>query len=215
MDMAQAKAVLEDTSQQQYENLLEVANFYLNVGNYDLAQECYNRAGAVAPNESKPYLGLGAVALARGMLDEAEMAHEMAAWIDQDSSEAYCGLAMVHQRRGDLKAAYRMYSKSLKFDPANLTAILGLYCVSTEVGAFAKVIHYLQLYLQAHPHDTQVMFCLAVLFVRQQQFDKAEEILLNMLVSEPKDKRAANLLEELSHRRDEANRNAPVTPPAS
>ena len=64
--------------------------------------------------------------------------------------------------------------KSLELDTNNITALLGLFQVSCEMGSFAKVIYYLQVYLQMHPGDTSVMFALSALYLKDGQTGQAE-----------------------------------------
>jgi len=89
--------------------------------------------------------------------------------------------------------------KSLELDTDNITALLGLFQVSCEMGSFAKVIHYLQVYLDMHPGDTSVMFALAALYLKDNRPEEARRMLLDLLILEPMNNDAKNLLEEVEH----------------
>jgi Tfp pilus assembly protein PilF len=89
--------------------------------------------------------------------------------------------------------------KSLELDTNNITALLGLFQVSCEMGSFAKVIYYLQVYLQMHPGDTSVMFALSALYLKDGQTGQARSMLQDLLALEPVNQDAANLLEEVEH----------------
>jgi tetratricopeptide (TPR) repeat protein len=104
---------------------------------------------------------------------------------------------MVAQQRADYKQAFDLYLKCLELDVDNLTALLGLFQTSCQMGSFAKVIHYLELYLNMHPGDTSVMFSLAALYMRDNRLEQSRKILQDILTLEPENKDAANLLEEL------------------
>jgi Tfp pilus assembly protein PilF len=212
MDSSKKAGAIDSIEQGRYNDLLGVADFYLDSGDYDLAQEFYNRASAVGPNDGRAYVGLGTIALGKNWLSEAEVAFEMAAWINEDSYEAYCGLGKVHQRRRDMKRAYKMYLKSLKINPENITAVLGLFRISLAMSSFAKSEHYLRLYLNAHPCEIRAMFCLGILYIRQQKFDRAEDILGHMLVIEPNDMHTKNLGEELSFHLNHAEKSEVAIP---
>jgi predicted Zn-dependent protease len=67
------------------------------------------------------------------------------------------------------------------------------------MGSFAKVIHYLKLYLKMHPGDTSVMFPLAALCMKDGRLEQSQKILLELLTLDPDNKDAANLLEEVEH----------------
>ena len=67
------------------------------------------------------------------------------------------------------------------------------------MGSFAKVIYYLEVYLQMHPGDTSVMFALSALYFKDGQPEKSRRILLDLLSLEPANRDAAGLLEEVEH----------------
>ena len=106
---------------------------------------------------------------------------------------------MVYQQRADYEQAFETYLKCLELDTDNLTALLGLFQTSCQMGSFSKVIGYLESYLDMHPGDTAVMFCLGTLYMKEEQCGPAKRILSDVLVLEPDNKDAANLLEEVEH----------------
>ncbi len=180
-----------------YEVLQESGDHYTSVGDYTQAQQCYGKAASLSPDEPDPYVGLGVVAFQKNLLDDAEIAFRVACRLDSDCSRAYTGLAMVAQERADYEKAFEMYLKCLELDSENMTALLGLFQTSCQMGSFAKVIHYLKLYLSTHPHDSSVMFSLAALYVKEGCFEQSRKTLLDILTLDPKNKDAANLLEEV------------------
>ena len=187
----------EDAVDQHYEVLKELADCHAALGDIHLAREYYRRAAALAPGEAAPYVGLGTIAVQTGRLAEAETAFRAALSTTPASAEAYEGLAMVAQHRKDFPAAFEMYLKCLDLDGDNLVALLGLFQTSCQMGSFAKIIHYLELYLDKHPGDTAVLFCLASLYARQGQLASARDSLLALLALEPDKNEAAELLEEV------------------
>ena len=101
---------------------------------------------------------------------------------------------MIYTRTGDDPAALEMYLKCLEHDGDNLAALLGLFQTSCRMGSFARIIHYLQLYLAGHPDDASVLFCLAALHAREGRLALAERDLRRVLSMEPDKKEAAELL---------------------
>ena len=186
-------------STQHYEVLQELGDCYASVGNYAQAQQYYEKAAVLSPDEAGPYVGLGVVSLQKNLLYDAEIAFRVACRLDVNSAKAYAGLAMVAQERADYKQAFEMYLKSLELDTNNLIALLGLFQTSCQMGSFAKVIHYLEVYLDMHPGDTSVMFPLASLYVKDGRFEESKKILLDFLTLDENHKDAANLLEEVEH----------------
>jgi tetratricopeptide (TPR) repeat protein len=119
--------------------------------------------------------------------------------LDAACAKAYAGLGMVAQQRTDYKQAFEMYLKCLERDQDNMIALLGLFQASCQMGSFAKVIHYLEVYLDMHPGDTSVMFPLAALYMKDGRFDNSRKALSELLALDPSHEDAANLLEELEH----------------
>ena len=199
MDMTQDNSIAEHNSTQHYEVLQELGDCHTTVGHYEQAQRYYEKAASLGPDEPGPYVGLGVVALQKNQLEDAEIAFRVACRLAPDCAKAYTGLAMVFQQRQDYQQAFELYMKSLELDSDNITALLGLFQTSCKMGSFAKVIHYLQVYLDTHPADTSVMFSLAALYVKDGQLEQSKRILLDVLALDPANQDAANLLEEVEH----------------
>lgn len=199
MDIMQNDTVEQHDSTQHYEVLQQLGDCYVSVGKYEQAQQYYEKAAVFGPDEPGPYVGLGVVALQDSLLDDAEVAFRVACRLDTNCASAYAGLAMVAQQRGDYKQAFEIYLKCLELDTDNLTAILGLFQTSCQMGSFAKIIHYLQVYLDMHPGDTSVMFTLAALYMKDDRLEQSKNIISDILTLEPANKDAANLLEEVEH----------------
>jgi tetratricopeptide (TPR) repeat protein len=197
MDMTQNDTAEREDTTQRYEVLQELGCCYNSVGNSAQAQQCYEKAAVLGPDEPDPYVGLGVVALQKNLLDDAEIAFRVACRLNPDCSRAYAGLAMIAQQKSDYKHAFEMYLKSLELDTDNLTALLGLFQTSCRMGSFAKVIHYLEVYLDMHPGDSSVMFSLAALYMKDDRFERSKKVLLDILALDPENKDAANLLEEV------------------
>jgi len=186
-------------STQHYEVLQELGDCYTSVGNYTQAQQYYEKAAVLGPDEAGPYVGLGIVALQKNLLDDAEIAFRVACRLDANCAKAYAGFAMIAQQKADYKRAFEMYLKSLELDTDNLIALLGLFQTSCQMGSFAQVTHYLEMYLNMHPGDISVMFPLAALYMKDGRFEESKKILLDLLSLDENHKDAANLLEEAEH----------------
>jgi tetratricopeptide (TPR) repeat protein len=199
MDITQNNTNQQHDSIQHYELLQEMGDCYTSVGNYAQAQQYYEKAAVLEPDEPGPYVGLGVVALQKNLLDDAETAFRVARRLDGNCTKAYTGLGLVAQQRADYKQAFEMYLKCLELDTDNLIALLGLFQTSCQMGSFAKVTHYLEVYLNMHPGDTSVMFPLAALYMKDGRFEQSKKLLTDILALDGDHKDAANLLEEAEH----------------
>jgi len=199
MDITHNNVDRQRDSTQHYEALQEMGDCYASVGNYKLAQKCYDKAAVLSPDAPDPYVGLGVVSLQNNQLDEAEIAFRVACRLDANCAKAYAGLGLTAQQRTDYKQAFEMYLKCLELDTENLIAILGLFQASCQMGSFAQVTHYLEVYLNMHPGDTSVMFPLAALYMKDGRFEESKKVLLDVLTLDENHKDAANLLEKVEH----------------
>jgi tetratricopeptide (TPR) repeat protein len=199
MDITHDNVNQQHDSTQYYEALQEMGDCYASVGNYKQAQKYYEKAAVLAPDAPDPYVGLGIVALQNNQLDDAEIAFKVACRLDADCAKAYAGRGLAAQQRTDYKQAFEMYLKCLELDTDNLIALLGLFQASCQMGSFAQVTHYLEVYLNMHPGDTSVMFPLAALYMKDGRFEESKNVLLEVLTLDKNHKDAANLLEEVEH----------------
>ncbi len=190
-----------------YKQLQQLGDCYRSTGDLRKANDCYNRAASADPDQPAPYVGLGMVAFQKDEPENADIAFRVAARLDPNCSKAYMGIAMVAQQKGLYKQSFDMYLKSLELDTDNLTSLLGLFQASCQMGSFARVIHFLEVYLKTHPSDTSVMFSLATLYMKENRLEQAEKLLQNIIRLDSQNSDAADLLEEVQH--DIACKNAP------
>ena len=184
---------------QHFEVMQEMGDCHTQLGEYEQAKECYQKAAWLEPDEAGPYVGTGVIALQEGKIDDANIAFRVALRLDPQNSRAYAGQAMIYQQKQEMKKAFDCYLKCLEIDGDNLTALLGLFQVSCQMGSFGRIIDYLKIYLEMHPKDCGVMFCLATLYVKNQQLPQAKNLLEQILKLEPNNTDAGNLLEEVQH----------------
>lgn len=181
----------------QFDTLMQLADCYETVQEFDSAQRYLREASVLAPDKAQPHVRLGTLAFQQGQLDQAECLFRVAGKLQEDCSEAYGGLAMVCQHRGDHSGAFEMYLKCLELDIDNLIALLGLFQTSCRMGSFSKIIHYLEVYLENNPSDASVLFCLASLYAREGRLWQARQAVMKVLEQTPDKQDAKDLLAEL------------------
>ena len=197
MDVTRDNLLENIDVKQNYDVLIELGDCYTSVENFEQARVYYEKAASAGPDEAGPYVGLGVVAIQLDQVDDADIAFKVAIRLDPNCAKAYAGRAMVAQHKGDYQSAFDLYLKCLDSDSDNFTALLGLFQASCQIGSFEKVIYYLKVYLDIHPGDTSVMFTLASLYIKENEFGMAQEILRDVLVLDPENSDAAGLLEEV------------------
>jgi Flp pilus assembly protein TadD len=145
----------------------------------------------------KNFKVLAALAIREGRFREAKEHYQKAIAINPLSSDAYIGFAVACHQLNECEAAFEAYMKCLELDQDNLVALLGLFQTSRQMGTFAQITRYLEIYLQGHQDDTAVLFCLATLYARDSRFDEARQAVLKVLSIEPEKTDAMNLLRQI------------------
>lgn len=186
-----------EISEQKYFTLIELADCYANLGRYAEAGPTYERAIQLRPDKHEAYLALGQLAVQANQLEVAAAALRRCCEIKPDCAEALAARAVLHQKRQEYPAAFDMYLRSLEIDADNLLALLGLFQTSVKMGSFGKIIQYLELYLDTHPDDTSVLFCLATLYGKEGKYEDSRDLLRRLLRIEPDKAEAVELLAKL------------------
>jgi tetratricopeptide (TPR) repeat protein len=183
--------------QEAYEELQVLASCHIASEEYYQAERCYRRSAVLWPDRPEPFVGLGVTAMQTGRHDEAITAFRTAGRLNPRCAEAWAGTAMIHQERREYPQAFEMYLRCLEIDGDNLIALLGLFQTSCQMGTFSKITHYLEEYLETHPDDQSVLFCLASLYARDGRAIQARQALLTVLACDPDKTEAADLLREV------------------
>ena len=191
---------MRDKQNYHYKNLKDLGDCHAAMGDLKHAKISYQQAASVAPLEAAPHLDLGGLAIRDGRLREAKEHYRQAIALNSASSEAYGGFAVACHQLDECQAAFEAYMKCLELDQDNLVALLGLFQTSRQMGTFAQITRYLEIYLQTHVNDTAVLFCLATLYARDSRFDQARQAVLKVLSIEPEKPEAMTLLIQIENK---------------
>ncbi len=182
-----------------YDFLIRRAEYYLAANRFEPARLDYIKASLQAPHKPGPYVGLGLVALQTHDLQKARTAFETACRLDPACARAFCGLAIVNHTQSRSEQALGMYCRCLELDGDNITALLGLMELSAQHGRFKEIKRFLRQYAVRHPEDVASRLALAAVHLNEDQFAAAREVLMDVLIIEPRNATASAILEELAH----------------
>jgi tetratricopeptide (TPR) repeat protein len=186
--------------QEIYDQLLMDGNQCVEREDWPAARQCFRQAAVLCPDRPEPFVAMGVLAMQTQRNQAAMEAYRTALAIDENCVQAYAGLAMLHHEQQRHPQAFEMYLKCLELDGDNLLALLGLFQTSCQMGTFCKIIHYLEAFLDNHPDDHSVMFCLATLNAREGRLNQARQQLLTVLAGDKTNTDAATLLSEIDER---------------
>ena len=116
-----------------YEINKELGECYLFMGEYEKAQDYYEKALACDTSKSDPHMGLAAIALNAGQLDVA-YAHYRKADSLASNDKTLAGMGMMEVEGGEYELAFAHFMASLDANPLNMVSINGI----VQLGYFLK-----------------------------------------------------------------------------
>jgi len=160
-------------------------NFYLaeslfETGDYSRAEGYYRKAVELNVEDAPSELGLARSIARRGRLDEAAIHYHRAAELDSSYRDALRELASAYEENDRLPEAIALYRQFP--DDAAVQERTGQLLL--ELGRNSEAMVSLEMAVQASPTAAN-RYALAVAFIRQEQFGRAEPLLELALDEEP------------------------------
>ncbi len=141
-------------------------------GNFDRAQELYERAIAGSPT-ADVFNNYGVLLLQRGDTAAAVLMYRRAVKLDPDKIEAWANLGDALDARGIHAEATSAFQQVLKLDPGNVRARIQLAAQYTALGALGEARRILEELTRSAPKDPAGHYALATLLVQQRDVPAA------------------------------------------
>lgn len=125
----------------------EQGRIHLALNEYDLANDAFNRARDVSPDDAAAWVGLGDVAYFSGDVEGSVPFYLRATELDPFYSYAFYSLAYSHYDLGQLGDALRAVRRALSLDPEYADAVLLLADIFYAQGNAAAASEQYQRYL--------------------------------------------------------------------
>lgn len=142
---------------------------------------------------------LGALDLAMSSVVSASELFEEALRYEPKNDNAFAGLAMCAQQEGRLEDAWTLFEESLRKNPQNIQAIYGLVQLGYEFNRLDTVEKFLREYLELKPIDISILYSLAGCLYAQGKSEEAVGELRNILLFDPKNEPALELIEKINY----------------
>lgn len=107
-------------------NYSKRASAYFQLGIYEAAEQDYDKAAKLAPNDAKVHTDLGDTKQMLGKDDEAMEHYNKAIELDSTWSYSYSGKGVIELSRDRYDEAIKDFKKALELDPGNEGAAEGL-----------------------------------------------------------------------------------------
>lgn len=150
-----------------------IGNIFVKEGDYDAAEENYNRAFAMNSNSDVLLVNYGTLEIQRGHLNEAADRFRQAVHINMSNDKAWVGLALTHRQFGDFDLSWANLDRALDINIGNTTAL----DLAIEWGArdyrLAPVVDRLYGYLSKAPKDANRRLALAKLLLLSGRLQEA------------------------------------------
>jgi Flp pilus assembly protein TadD len=172
-----------------------IGNACVRAGDFDAAEECYNKAFAVNPASDALMVNYGTLEIQREQLELAVERFRSAVDINPENDRAWIGLALVHRQKGDVALAWANLERALGIAPTNRTGVR----LAVEWGAvdrdFSVAVRALQAHLALEGGDAEMSYALARIFAFSRRFPEARMELERAMALEPRLDGAPELLE--------------------
>lgn len=169
----EALSVLTTENENLFELYKNMGNIFVRQGDFDGAEEYYNKAYTVNTNSDILLVNFGTLEVQRNDFDKSLYCFRKAVEINPENDKAWVGLAMVHNQFGDVELAWANLETALDISPQNRTAVHLAANWGLRDGLLNKAIDALENYLAQVEEDEDMSLVLINLFCTSGQIDKA------------------------------------------
>lgn len=193
----EALAVLTEESDDLFEVYKNMGNIFVREGDFDAAEEYYNKAYTVNSESDVLLVNFGTLEVQRNDFDKSLYCFRKAVEINPENDKAWVGLAMVHSQFGDNELAWANIETAIDINPQNRTAVHLAANWGLRDGKVQKSIEALQSYLASVEEDEDMSLVLINLFCTVGQMDKALLEIERVLLWNPDHKEVRQLRKKL------------------
>ena len=173
----------------------ELGECYLFMGEYGKAREYYTKAVACDGAAAEPYIGLAAIAVSTGNLDDAHTLYSKANTVEP-GEKPLIGLGMIEMEQGKYSEAFAHFAAALDRNPGNLMTVNSLLQLAHVQGRLPEAIPYLEAALETG--DEAVRFALAACLRSVGRNDEAKKQLEILLGEDPSNDNAKELYAQIA-----------------
>lgn len=175
-----------------YEINKELGECYLFMGEYDKAKGYYEKAVTCDADCADPFMGLAAISLAIGNLEEA-CAHYNRANDLGSNAKTLIGLGMVEMELGKHENAFLHFEQALSHDPLNMIAINSIVQLGYVLKTLDRVVPFLESAIMKDETLEAVRYTLAGCLASLGRENEAKAHLETILGANPDNDQAQNL----------------------
>lgn len=193
----EALAVLTEENVNLFELYKNMGNIFVRRGDFDGAEEYYNKAYTMNPLSDVLLVNFGTLEVQRNDFDKSLYCFRKAVEVNPENDKAWVGLAMVHNQFADTDLAWANIETALDINPKNRTAVHLAANWGLRDGKAQKAIDALQSYLGSVEEDEDMSLVLINLFCTTGQLDLALLEMERVLLWNPDHEEVRNLKKKI------------------
>lgn len=178
---AEAEEVLKKTEiadDQKYSGLILQGDIMMSLGEYDQAEALYMAAVESEPSAYRGHLAASLFYLQRGNLAEAQAYAEQAHALEHEDPLVSYALAMVARYSGRIAEAKSLFFQAIEANGSDTLSRLEVTGILIAGDEFEAAQQQLDAIYSLVPNNPLADYYTALLLVREQRFDEAEDLLL-------------------------------------
>ncbi|MBO9666598.1 MAG: tetratricopeptide repeat protein [Bdellovibrio sp.] len=194
----EALSVITEENDELFELYKNMGNIFVRQGDFDAAEEFYNKAYTVNTQSDVLLVNFGTLEVQRGDFDKSLYCFRKAVEINAENDKAWVGLAMVHNQFGDSELAWANLESALDINSKNRTAVHLAANWGVRDGRIHKAIESLEEYLSNVEEDEDMSLVLINLFCTTGQMDKASLEVERVLLWNPNNHEVRDLKKKIN-----------------
>lgn len=194
----EALSVLKEENSQLFEAYKNMGNIFVRQGDFEGAEEFYNKAYTMNSHSDILLVNLGTLQVQRNDFEKSLYCFRKAVEVNSLNDKAWVGLAMVHNQLGDSDLAWANLQSAIDINPANRTAVHLLANWSLRDKKIKAGISALQQYLGSVESDEDMSLVLINLLCSDGQIEWALLEMERVLLWNPEHQEVKALKKRLS-----------------
>lgn len=195
--LQQAMLIAPENSELLFEVFKTLGNIFVRRGDFDSAEDSYNKAHRINSFSDVLYVNIGTLAIQRAAWDEAVEKFREALHLNLKNDKAWVGLAIGHRMKGDFDLSWGNLEAALEYNPLNETALGLALDWSTYDGREFRVLELIRNFLVEGGWSERLSLAFSWLSFRRGERLAAKLELERLLAVNPGNEQAIKLIEEM------------------
>lgn len=197
-------SLLDSDQTELFEIYKNMGNISVKLGDFDGAEEFYNKAYTINANSDILLVNFGTLEVQRNDWDKAIYCFRESVRINPQNDKGWVGLALMHNEYGDHSLAWANLSMALELNPFNRTGVLLFARWALRDKQENAAISTVEKFLTKENFDEELSLILVHLYCCMNMFQKAELEATKILAWNPQLPAARELQKHIQQLRGES-----------